>query len=75
MSKWLETIALYASTWGLEAVTPFWTQTFFKYVKKDGDALDPNYNQQVIEAINKGKRTKTFEAFKTIIQQKGENIE
>ena len=74
-AKWLETMAFYAGTWGLEAVTPFWTQTFFKYVKEDGDALDPNYNQQVIEAINKGKRTKTFEAFKTIIQQKGKNIE
>ena len=74
-AKWLETMVLYAGTWGLEAVTPFWTQTFFKYVKEDGNALDPNYNRQVIEAINKGKRTKTFEAFKTIIQQKGKNIE
>ena len=74
-AKWLDTMALYAGTCGLDAVTPFWTQTFFKYVKEGGNALDPNYNRQVIEAINKGKRTKTFEAFKTIIQQKGKNIE
>lgn len=74
-TKWLEAMALYAGTWGLEAVTPFWTQTFFKYVKEDGNALDPNYNREVIEAINKGKRTKTFEAFKKIIQQRGKNIE
>ena len=67
-AKWLKTMALYAGTWGLEAVTPFWTQTFFKYVNEGGGALDPNYNRQVIEAINKGERTSTFEAFKAIVQ-------
>lgn len=69
--KWLEAMSLYAGAWGLEAVTPFFTQTFFKYVKEDGNALAPDYNLKVIEAINKGERTKTFWAFKDIIQKKG----
>lgn len=70
-AKWLYAMTLYANTWRLEAVTPFWTQTFFLYVNADGDALNPGYNRQVIEAIHKGERTKTFDAFKAIIQKYG----
>jgi len=69
-AKWLEVITQYASVWGLEAVTPFWTQTFFTYVS-DGQAdgaLDPNYNRRVIQAINRGKRSETFHAFKRLIK-------
>ncbi|MBU0478694.1 hypothetical protein KKC91_09025 [bacterium] len=69
--KWLEAMSLYASVWGLEAITPFWIQTFFKYVKEGGNALSQGYNLQVIEAINNEERTKTFEAFKEIIQKRG----
>lgn len=68
-AKWLEAMACYASAWDLEAVTPFWTQTFFKYTTNDGDALSAAYNKQVVEAINRGERTKTFEAFKEIIRE------
>lgn len=70
-ANWLKAMTLYASTWGLEAITPFWTQTFFKYVEENGNALNPEYNKQVIESINKGERTKTFETFKTLVQQYG----
>ena len=69
--KWLETITAYASTWDLEAVTPFWTQTFFKYADGDADALDPEYMRQVVDAIDHGKRTETFYAYKKLITQWG----
>jgi hypothetical protein len=66
-AKWMETIANYASVWGMEAVTSFWTQTFFLYVNDKGDgALDPAYNKRVIDAINQGARTKTFETYKQL---------
>ncbi|NOY82776.1 MAG: hypothetical protein GXP31_17395 [Kiritimatiellaeota bacterium] len=68
-AKWLTAMILYANAWRLEAVTPFWTQTFFKYVTGDGNALDPSYNRQVVEAIKAGEVTKTFDAFKALIQQ------
>lgn len=71
-AKWLATIAAYAGVWGMEAVTPFWSTTFFLYVKDGRDgALDAGYNGRVIEAIRKGERTKTFEAFRRMAQEAG----
>jgi len=61
---WLETITAYASAWGLETVTPFWSITFFAYVEEEGDAVDPLYTRQVIEGIVNGWRTETFHTFK-----------
>ncbi len=69
--KWLETITAYASTWNLEAITPFWTQTFFKYSDGDTDALDPEYMRQIVDAIDRGKRSETFHAYKKLITQWG----
>src|SRR5690606_37818575 len=44
--EWIRTMARYASAWGLEAITPFWTQTYFHYAdqKDKGDALSEEYN-------------------------------
>jgi hypothetical protein len=71
--KWMETMAGYASVTGLEAFTPFWTQSFFTYVGADepNGALDWNYNKQVIAAIDAGQRTKTFDAFRKLIKRYG----
>jgi hypothetical protein len=66
-AKWLEAISLYASAWNLEAITPFWTQTFFLYVTGGGDGgLDPEYDRRVAEAIDQGARTATFDAYKAL---------
>jgi len=70
-AKWLETITLYASVMQMETVTPFWTQTFFKYVREGGHALKGDYNLQVLSAIERGDRTATFEVFKELIQRYG----
>ncbi len=68
--RWNETIANYASVWGMDAVTPFWTQTFFLYVNDAHDgALDPAYNGRVIEAIDKGLRTDTFRAYQKLSKE------
>ncbi len=69
--KWLHAITLYAGVMKLETITPFWTQTFFKYVTTDGDALDPKYNLRVLQAIRDGERTETFKAFKKLIETYG----
>ena len=60
----------YANAWQLEAVTPFWMQTFFLYVggNEPNGALDAEYNRQVAAAIANNKRTHTFWEFKEIIK-------
>jgi len=68
---WLEMITIYASIWGLEAVTPFWTQAFFWYDRERGDALDQGYNLKVIEAIALKKRTSTYGKFSDLIKEYG----
>jgi hypothetical protein len=70
-ARWLETIAKYASGWGLEAFTPFWTQTFFLYGDGDVGALDYQYNSQVAKAIQGGQRTDTFRAYQALARQYG----
>jgi hypothetical protein len=69
--KWLETMALYASAWGLEALTPFWTPTFFKYVREDGSAISYEYESKVASAVQKGERTETFRKYQEIIKRYG----
>ncbi len=71
--EWLETIAQYASVLELEAVTPFWTQTFFAYVPEGGHAFRGDYNQRVMEAVRRGDRTETYHAVKRLIQRYGAN--
>ncbi len=67
--KWLETLAAYAGAWGLESMTPSWTQTFFKYMDGAG-GLDPDYNREVAAAIGRGERTATFYAFQDLVRQR-----
>jgi hypothetical protein len=64
--KWMRAISRWAGALGIEAITPVWMQAFFKYVDGDGDALDPGYNRQVIDAIMRGERTKTYEALRAV---------
>jgi hypothetical protein len=71
--KWLEAMELYAQTWGMEALTPFWTQTFFKYVPDNGNALDPSYNNAVAEAIRRGERTQTFRKYQALARKERGN--
>jgi len=67
-AKWLQALTLYAGALGLEAITPSWTQPFFKYVPEGrGDALDPAYTLQVVQALRNGERTETFFAFRDLV--------
>jgi len=68
---WLEMIVSFASAWGMEAVTPFWTQPFFKYVERGGDALSKDYNRDVMAAVLRGERTATFHKFRELIKRYG----
>jgi hypothetical protein len=71
-AKWMKAMVLYASTHGIEAVTPFYSQTFFAYVTSGPDRpTDPEYNQKVIQAIAQGQRTKIFEEYRTLQQKFG----
>ena len=70
--KWMKAMVLYASTRGMEAVTPMYSQTFFAYVTSGPDRpSDPEYSRKVIEAIAQGQRTKTFEAYGSLQQKFG----
>jgi hypothetical protein len=69
--KWLEAMTLYAAVQRLEAVTFFWSQTFFAYAEGDASALDPAYNRRVIEAIDRGERTETYRALAALIARHG----
>jgi len=70
-SKWIKALTLYANAWGLEAITPFWTTTYFKYVQTDGNAISYEYNSLVAEAINKGERTPTFRTLQALAEKFG----
>lgn len=61
----------YASVLGLEAITPFWTQTFFAYVPEGGHAFLGDYNRRVMEAVRRGDRTETYYAVKRLIERYG----
>ena len=71
---WLEFVVIYASAWRMDAVTPFWTQTFFKYVKTGGDALGRDYNLAVIEAVLDGRRTETYRRFAELVERYGKGF-
>jgi hypothetical protein len=64
-------MTLYAASLGLEAITPFWTQTFFAYVPEDWSGLDPRYNRRVVEAVLRGERTPTYRSFEALIRELG----
>jgi hypothetical protein len=66
--KWLRALSLWASALNLEAVTPYWTQTLFKYVPQGGDGIDPAYNAAVMDAVGNNERTGTFFGFRDIIR-------
>jgi hypothetical protein len=66
-AKWLRAIARWAGALGLEGVTPYWSQTFFRYVSAGGDGIDPIYNSTVMQAVSNGERTETFFAFRDLI--------
>ena len=66
--KWLGAMALWASALNLEAVTPYWTQTLFKYVPQGGHGIDQAYNALVMEAVGNNERTATFFGFRDIIR-------
>lgn len=66
--KWLQAMACFATSHNLEAVTPAWPQPLFKYTK-EGGAFSPKYNQEVLEAINKGEHTKYFSALAELTEK------
>jgi hypothetical protein len=73
-AKWMKAMVLYASTRGMEAVTPYYSETFFAYVTSGPDRpFDSEYNHKVLEAIELGRRTKTFEAYRSLEQQFGKH--
>ncbi len=67
-SQWLRTMTAYAQANHLEAITPIWMFTFFKYVENDGDLDHPVYNRAVVDAILKDERTSTFFTLQKLIQ-------
>lgn len=72
---WMEMVSVYAAAWGMETVVPFWTQVMFKYLQTDdwqkSFVYSAEYNAAVREALLKGERTKTFHAWKKLIQELG----
>lgn len=72
---WMEMAAVYAAAWGMDAVVPFWTQTMFKYLATDswwdGLVYSKPYNVALQKALVNGERTKTFYAFKKLVQELG----
>lgn len=72
--KWMEALVVYANVWNLEAVTPFWSTTFFKYeTSGDGNAIGYTYNKDAADALMSGKRTATFAKFKSLASEYGRN--
>ena len=52
-AKWMKAMVLYASTRGMEAVTPYYSETFFAYVTSGPDRpFDSEYNHKVLEAVS-----------------------
>jgi hypothetical protein len=74
-AKWMKAMVLYASTHGMEAVTPFYSQTFFAYVTSGPDRpIDREYNEQVLQALALGRRTKIFAAYRALQQKFGRPV-
>ena len=68
-SQWIRTMTAYAQAQGLEAITPIWMFTFFKYVDGQGNVDDPSYNRAMIEAIMKDERTSTFQTIQELVKE------
>jgi hypothetical protein len=64
--KWLRAFTLYANARALEAITPFWTDTFFKRVEEDGNGLSYGYSREVAEAVLRGERTGTYDTYREL---------
>jgi hypothetical protein len=73
---WMEMVAVYAAAWGMDAVVPFWTTAMIKYLPTDdwraGFVYSPAYRDALVKALLNGERTKTFYAWKKLIQELGE---
>lgn len=67
--KWLKALTLYAKALNMEAITPFWSPTFFAYLSTGGNMTDPKYIGAVIEAIKNNKQTETYNTFKNLVGQ------
>ncbi len=59
-------MASWAAAHRVEAITPFWMQTFFAYGGDGTEAFDPQYLRQVMAAIDKGERTATYKALRDL---------
>ena len=71
-AKWMKALVLYASTHGVEAVTPMYSQTFFAYVTSGPDRpSDREYNEKIVQALAQGQRTKIFEEYRSLQQKFG----
>jgi hypothetical protein len=64
--EWMRTITAWAAANGVEAVTPVWMQTFFAYGGDGTEAFDPQYLREVVDAIKRSKRTRTFRALQEL---------
>lgn len=73
-ARWLQVITMYARAVGMEAVTPFWTQSFFAYVPDNDNGMSATYNTAVAQAVSRGQQTPTFQAFQQLTQQWGKKI-
>ncbi len=65
-AKWIRAMASWAAAHRVEAITPFWMQTFFAYGGDGTEAFDPQYLRQVMAAIDKGERTATYKALRDL---------
>ena len=67
---WLKTMVHYAAVRGMDAIMPFCTTAFFVYVPTGPDAseISKSYIQASGNAAIHGKRTPTFDTYKTLIK-------
>ena len=79
--QWMKAVSLYAATQGLDAVTFFYSVTFFThtdsspadkataaYYNKGNMAI---YYEQVRQALMKGQRTDTFRTYQSLAKEFG----
>ncbi len=69
---WLQGMADFASSYGMESITAFTTQTFFLYVSSGVDkATDPTYLHELESVLQQGQLTDTGQAYAQDVQQLG----
>lgn len=77
-SKWIRVIAYYAQNHNMEAIEPFFTNSFILYPGYDPTTYDgklkptQRYIHDFKTALYEGKRTPTFYAFKDVIKENKE---